>query len=324
MMRAKLENIPTNLVMGFLGVGKTTAILHLLKQKPKHENWAVLVNEFGQIGIDGAVYAAAGATVKEIPGGCLCCAVGLPFQVGVNQMLRQTRPDRLLIEPSGLGHPKQVIDMLIQGWFKEVLDLRANICLLDPEKLKNPRYTSHDCFMDQIALSDVLVANKTDLADHAAIRLFHQAAEYSVLKKAVIAQTVQGQLDAAWLNIQRNPERIACFPNAHRSSKTTGAETNQTSVDVDQSSSHVFLPDVCFDYQQLIHTIRQFEIQRLKGMVFTNAGWIMINCVDGLVEATPCSMISNSRIEIIANRQQLQDISTAINQCRLTDSRHLV
>lgn len=93
--------------MGFLGVGKTTAILDLFKQKPKNENWAVLVNEFGKIGIDGAIYSAAGITVKEVAGGCLCCAVGLPFQVSVNRLLKEVRPDRLLIEPTGLGHPKK-------------------------------------------------------------------------------------------------------------------------------------------------------------------------------------------------------------------------
>jgi G3E family GTPase len=99
--------------MEFLGVGKTTAILDLLSQKPEDENWAVLVNEFGQIGIDGAIFKTAGATVSEIPGGGLCCAVGLPFQVAINRLVKETRPDRLLIEPSGIGHPGKVIEMLV-------------------------------------------------------------------------------------------------------------------------------------------------------------------------------------------------------------------
>ncbi|MFK5947902.1 MAG: GTP-binding protein [Methylococcales bacterium] len=135
-MHNKLANIPCNLVMGFLGVGKTTAILGLLKQKPKNENWAELVNEFGQIGIEGAIYSAASVTVKEIAGGCLCCAVGLPFQVSINRLLKEVRPDRLLIEPTGLGHPKKVLDILLTGGFKEILQLRASICLVDPEKIK--------------------------------------------------------------------------------------------------------------------------------------------------------------------------------------------
>ena len=62
--------IPTNLVLGFLGVGKTTAILDLLKKKPEGEVWAVLVNEFGEVGIDGALLETEGAFVREVPGGC--------------------------------------------------------------------------------------------------------------------------------------------------------------------------------------------------------------------------------------------------------------
>ena len=59
--------------MGFLGAGKTTAILNLLKQKPADEKWAVLVNEFGQVGIDGAIFAAHGAIVREVPGLSVLC-----------------------------------------------------------------------------------------------------------------------------------------------------------------------------------------------------------------------------------------------------------
>ncbi|MBX4322025.1 hypothetical protein K4G81_22680, partial [Mycobacterium tuberculosis] len=87
----------------FLGSGKTTSILHLLAQKPADEKWAVLVNEFGEVGIDGALLADSGALLKEIPGGCMCCVNGLPMQVGLNTLLRQGKPDRLLIEPTGLG-----------------------------------------------------------------------------------------------------------------------------------------------------------------------------------------------------------------------------
>ena len=114
-----------NLITGFLGSGKTTTLRHLLAGKPEGENWAVLVNEFGEIGIDGALLAESGAVLKEIPGGCMCCVNGLPMQVGLNMLLKQTRPDRLLIEPTGLGHPKQILDMLSAAVYQPWIDLRA-------------------------------------------------------------------------------------------------------------------------------------------------------------------------------------------------------
>ncbi|MBU3825669.1 MAG: GTP-binding protein, partial [Candidatus Oceanisphaera merdipullorum] len=84
----------THLVMGFLGTGKTTLLRHLLANKPEHERWAILVNEFGEVGIDGALLTEQGATIKEIPGGCLCCVSGLPFQIGLNALLHKAKPDR--------------------------------------------------------------------------------------------------------------------------------------------------------------------------------------------------------------------------------------
>ena len=317
-MQKELTNIPTNLIVGFLGVGKTTAILDLLKQKPKNENWAVLVNEFGKIGIDGDIYTAAGVTVKEIAGGCLCCAVGLPFQVSVNRLLKEVRPDRLLIEPTGLGHPKKVLDMLVNGSFKDVLELRASICLVDPEKLKDSRYTTHETFIDQIALSDVLVANKLDLADQEAIKLFYQWAKNSRPEKALIAQTMQGQLDVTWLDMPRQPKRQAAFPNAHKISKIYPANNtdHQLSNKADgfQSFGHIFPAQSCFDYKQLNDFLSQLNVERIKGIVNTDKGWFIINGTDNKINYVPAPPSTNSRIEIIARQNCFQDISRTFNQ----------
>ena len=104
--------VPTNIITGFLGVGKTSAILYLLSQKPAHERWAVLVNEFGEIGVDGSLLNGQyskeqGIFIREVPGGCMCCASGLPMQIALNQLLSKAKPDRLLIEPTGLGHSQR-------------------------------------------------------------------------------------------------------------------------------------------------------------------------------------------------------------------------
>ena len=257
--------------MGFLGVGKTTAILDLLKQKPENENWAVLVNEFGQVGIDGVIFKAAGATVKEIAGGCLCCAVAVPFQASINRLLKEARPDRLLIEPTGLGHPKKVLDMLVNDSFKDILDLRASICLVDPEKLKDSRYTTHENFIDQIALSDVLVANKMDLADDDASALFHHWAEQSRPAKAMVAHTIQGQLDITWLDMARNPKRRAAFPNAHKITKLSPVNNTlnglNNEADGYQSFAYIYPEETCFDYVRLNGLLQQLKVERIKAFV---------------------------------------------------------
>ena len=92
MPSSRITAVPTNIITGFLGVGKTSAILHLLRYKPDNERWAVLVNEFGEIGVDGSLLQgrhaeANGVFVREVPGGCMCCTAGLPMQIALNQLL---------------------------------------------------------------------------------------------------------------------------------------------------------------------------------------------------------------------------------------------
>ena len=132
-----LKNIPCHLIAGPLGAGKTSLLRHLLAQRPADERWAVLVNEFGQIGLDAALLGDVGQQVQvaEIAGGCLCCVNGLPFQVGLNRLLRQARPDRLLIEASGLGHPQELLQQLGAAPWAGVLALQPLVLVLDASAL---------------------------------------------------------------------------------------------------------------------------------------------------------------------------------------------
>ncbi len=194
---------PVNIVTGFLGVGKTTALRRLLADRPAGEYWAVLVNEFGEVGIDGAALAdtQAGLNVVEVPGGCICCTTSPQLRVSLTRLLRERRPDRLLIEPSGLGHPAGIVDLLRDPFLSVALDLRSIICLVDPRHLEDARYTRHETWRDQIVLADVLVANKCDRADAEHIDQFEAMAARLFPPKQVVATTIQAKLDPAWLDL---------------------------------------------------------------------------------------------------------------------------
>src|SRR5437867_12401635 len=87
--------VPTNLITGFLGVGKTTAVIDLLKQKAAGSRWAVLVNEYGDVSIDGAMIEGAGpdgVTVREVGGGCVCCASAPYLPVAIHFLLLEAQP----------------------------------------------------------------------------------------------------------------------------------------------------------------------------------------------------------------------------------------
>ncbi|EGG95082.1 Putative GTPase (G3E family) [gamma proteobacterium IMCC1989] len=163
-----LSAIPTHIITGFLGVGKTSAILHLLSNKPNNERWAILVNEFGEVGVDGSIFEGQQTQentvfIKEVPGGCMCCTAGLPMQVALNQLLKKAKPDRLFIEPTGLGHPKEVLESLTSDAYRDVIALQKVLTLVDARKLSDTRYTEHATFNQQIAIADIVVGNKQDL-----------------------------------------------------------------------------------------------------------------------------------------------------------------
>ena len=99
---SEVKKTKVHLISGFLGTGKTTALKSLMAQKDPNEKWVIIVNEFGEIGIDGAVLSDNGIPVAEIAGGCLCCTAGAQMGTTVQKMLRDAQPDRLMIEASGL------------------------------------------------------------------------------------------------------------------------------------------------------------------------------------------------------------------------------
>lgn len=171
-----LQNIPTHVIGGPLGAGKTSLIKHLLAQKPADERWAILINEFGQIGLDAALLTTAddGIALGEVAGGCLCCVNGAPFQIGLGRLLRKSRPHRLLIEPSGLGHPVQLIEQLQQAPWLDVLTVQPSVMVLDAAALA----TGHPLPPSQasaLTAAGLLVLNKSaDLDAAARQRLIEQ------------------------------------------------------------------------------------------------------------------------------------------------------
>lgn len=201
-----------NLITGFLGVGKTTAILHLLAQRPGGEPWAVLVNEFGAIGIDGVTLTESGVAVREVPGGCICCSAQLPLQVALTRLLREVKPARLLIEPTGLGHPAGVIDVLQTPALAKAIVLRNVICLIDPQQLADERFTALENYQDQMSLADVLVANKLDLASAEQTQNFFNYATQCYPPKRHVAGVRDAQLEIAWLDISGDDRQLARLP----------------------------------------------------------------------------------------------------------------
>ena len=150
---------------GFLGAGKTTVINQLLATKPADERWALLINEFGRIGIDGALLASEKATnsdiaIREVSGGCICCTSQLPLQIAIGRLLSDHRPQRLLIEPTGLAHPRELVQQLSAPHWQTALKMQAVITVLSGVQWQQDKYRTHAGYRAHVCDADVLVINR--------------------------------------------------------------------------------------------------------------------------------------------------------------------
>lgn len=279
----------TNLITGFLGSGKTTTILHLLANKPKDEVWAVLVNEFGEVGIDGALLADSGALLKEIPGGCMCCVNGLPMQVGLNTLLRQGKPDRLLIEPTGLGHPKQILDLLTADVYQPWIDLKATLCLLDPRQLLDPKVSGNQNFRDQLAAADIIIANKQDNADTESLAALDSWLGQEKANRQVFF-TEQGEISGTLLDEPRQNQRI--LPASHEHTHSPKPQQGLAALSLPEhqrwrrninsgqgyfACGWIFDAGTQFDTIGLLEWARLAPVGRVKGVLRIPEGLVRIN-----------------------------------------------
>ncbi|WP_353573060.1 GTP-binding protein [Candidatus Albibeggiatoa sp. nov. BB20] len=311
----KIASVPTNIITGFLGVGKTSTILHLLQHKPVYERWAVLVNEFGEMGVDGSLFQGQHSEgsevfIREVPGGCMCCAAGLPMQLALNQLLIKSKPHRLLIEPTGLGHPQEVLQTLLSEHYQEVLDIQKVLTLVDARKLSDSRYTDHETFNQQIAIADVVIGNKQDLyAPNDKITL-ETYVKVQNSNNAQILFTEQGVIDLACLQGISQFSMKATHHHHHES-----VEAIQLSDTPIPSSGYLkavnqgegftsmgwrFVSSKVFERSKLLTFFHTLDVERMKAVFITEQGMFGYNLTsDGLTEME-LNQCVESRIEIIS------------------------
>lgn len=317
-----VTQIPTNIITGFLGVGKTTAIQKLLSQKPVAERWAVLVNEFGEVGIDANLFSSAngsnsGVTIRQVPGGCMCCTNGLPMQMALNLLLKESKPHRLLIEPTGLGHPKEVLAILSGEYYREVLNLQATLSLVDARKIKDPRYTSNDTFNQQIEIAEVVIANKADLyhSDDFPLLVGYVDENFGLDQKQIY-QVRHGAVELEWLArpaSEKNQNAYCKVATVNNSSilpptldtPREGFVSADNAGDGFFSRGWIFNPGWQFDPVKLLSLFQGLDVERLKGVFITSEGFIGFNKVDDVVTQLRFNFMPDSRVEVISRRPEI-------------------
>lgn len=197
--------VKIDIISGFLGAGKTTLIKKLLKEGFQNEQVVLIENEFGEIGIDGGFLKEAGIEIREMNSGCICCSLVGDFGASLKEVVEKYNPDRIVIEPSGVGKLSDVIKA-VQGVQEEVdIVLNSYTTVVDAKKCRMYMRNFGEFFNNQVEYAGAIIMSRTDIVDE---KKAQEAMELlrSINKKAAIITTPIEKLSGEKLvEVMENP-----------------------------------------------------------------------------------------------------------------------
>jgi G3E family GTPase len=281
---------PVNIISGFLGSGKTTAIIRLLEMKQPDERWAIVVNEFGKIPIDGSVLRdqSLEGSVFDIVGGCICCSARIYLKENLDKIIEAGCYDRILIEPSGLGGAEMVSEIVESI---PALQRMPIICIVDITVTKNLRIEKNWIYQSQIRKAERIVFSKCDLLDEA--ELTPQIENFkAVFPEKEYRQGQQLSMDILYPDNTIKPKKMP-----------TGSLTilEYAKKEDYQETTLLLGTEYFIDLEKLSAFFeKSASVVRAKGYLQTQTGWIFFNyTLSGIVSET-CEVKSRNELVIIA------------------------
>jgi cobalamin biosynthesis protein CobW len=282
---------PVTVVTGFLGAGKTTMIRHLL-EKADGRRLALIINEFGDVGVDGEILRSCGIAscpeenIVELANGCLCCTVADDFIPAIEALLaRNPKPDHIIVETSGLALPKPLVKAFDWPAIRAKLTVDGVVAVVDgaavaagrfaddPQKLAAQRQADaavdHDnpleeVYEDQLLCADLVVLNKADLLDESALAGVREDIRNAIPRAVKIVATQEGRCDpAVLLGLDAKAEDdLAARPSHH-----------DAEAEHDHDDFHSFVVDLPAQkdpvglVQRLAAVAARHDILRMKGFM---------------------------------------------------------
>ena len=201
--------VKIDIISGFLGAGKTTLIKKLLKEAFEGEQVVLIENEFGEIGIDGGFLKDAGIEIREMNSGCICCSLVGDFGASLKEVVEKYHPDRILIEPSGVGKISDVIKA-VQGVEEDVdIQLNSYTTVVDAKKCKMYMRNFGEFFDNQVQYAGAIIMSRTDIVDEKKAMESMELLR-SINEKAAIITTPIEKLDGKKiLEVMEHPVSLA-------------------------------------------------------------------------------------------------------------------
>jgi G3E family GTPase len=294
---------PVHLFSGFLGAGKTSAIRAQLAADTS-QNVAVIVNDFGEASLDEVILSEESPfQITNIPGGCVCCTAPEGFVEALGAVLER-KPDRLIIEPTGLARPQDLIDTIRRCPHGDELEIAPVVVLVDPRQLDSLEGEEARLLDEQAQVADVLVANHTDLCDPTQIERFERFADALWPAPLAIHLTRHGELPADALDWPAGQGARAA-----QHTRSTHSH-DEPSTDQHRARSFRYAPHVVFSRGRLEAALQRAmageagaPLVRLKGIFRTQEGTTRLEVAGGSLHENTTAYRRDSRVDAIVRAE---------------------
>ncbi len=308
-----MNTIPVHIISGFLGSGKTTSIIRLLKELTPDDRWAVIINEFGRISIDNQTIrdsVSSVGNVYDISGGCICCSAKTYFSENLDKIVESGNYDRIIIEPSGLGGIEMVSE-IVEG--NPDLRLMPVICLVDITGIENTRLLFNPIYQMQIRKAAIIAFSKCDLVTDITELNRREAELVDLFPDKMFCMSVLTRYFILSL-----PESV--FDKQENKSGMSLAKNPELTSENYLENSYVFKPESVFDVARLSQFFTGSpSILRAKGFIRTISGWKLYNYTLTGYSSETCEVQEFSRIvtvSLTADTLLMENLRSEIERLR--------
>jgi len=332
----EIQDIPKSrlvLLSGFLGAGKTTLLKRIVSWEQDLSETVILVNEFGDVGIDGALLKDSGSDVIELTSGCICCTLSADLHQSLTDIWQRFHPRRILLESSGVADPTSILNLLDVSDLAEIVQLDKVITVMDAD-FWEAREMWGQLFYHQLETAHLILLNKIDVIGKEKIPQYLKEL-HELIPEARVVPTIQCNIDPATLwandgrrNIGLKPiesyrplQWVDQVPREDSGSAPAAAIDQATHPSEAGSADHfvsfVFRESGALDeksFKQLMERL-PWEVFRIKGPVRFNERTVMINYVGGKLEILPWDGMGSTQLVFIGWDVDGDQILAQFRQC---------
>lgn len=323
-----------DIVFGFLGAGKTTFITRVLQEWGRREKIVVLVNEFGEVGIDGDLLTGRGGNVVEMPSGCICCTLQADFRTQMLDISRAIQPERVIIEPTGVATISQVRSIIEAQLFEKTIREINNILIADATGFMG-LYKSNRHFVEsQVENASIVLLNKCDKADKINAMVTRSAVS-AINPDITVLMVEYGAVDWADYRLalstapRSRTKQIPDRPDKDQEQALGETESeyqphfHEEADALGYESYGLVFDDFSFDPQALERFFIRLnasdsplgEVVRAKGIFQVGDKGLLVELSSGEYSSQPMGPVTRSKVSIIGKELNRKKIGTELERC---------